>query len=106
MLTRVWCQVCWAIGERCGGGTAALTLIQSPNYAGGRAQWTNTGLDPRISKFSGQEWTGTDEEGGMVRNAPKIKSRESSGKKKKKKKNKKKQKKSLDKKKLKIKKNY
>ena len=75
MLTRVWCQVCWAIGERCGGGTAALTLIQSPNYAGGRAQWTNTGLDPQISKFSGQEWTGTDEEGGMVRNAPKIKSR-------------------------------
>ena len=43
-------------------------------------QWTNTGLDPQISKFSGQEWTGTDEEGGMVRNAPKIKSRESSGK--------------------------
>ena len=34
VLTRVWCQVCWAIGERCGGGTAALTLIQSPNYVG------------------------------------------------------------------------
>ena len=25
------------------------------------AQWTNTGLDPKISKFSGQEWTGTDQ---------------------------------------------
>merc|ERR1712008_424603 len=47
---------------------------------GGGAQWTNTGLDPQFSKFSGQEWTGTDEEGGMVRNSPKIKSRESSGK--------------------------
>ena len=43
-------------------------------------QWTNAGLDPQFSKFSGQEWTGTDEEGGMVRNSPKIKSRESSGK--------------------------
>ena len=49
-------------------------------HQGGGAQWTNTGLDPQISKFSGQEWTGTDEEGGMVRNAPKIKSRECSGK--------------------------
>ena len=43
-------------------------------------QWTNTGLDPQISKFSGQELTGTDEELGIARNAPKIKSRESSGK--------------------------
>jgi len=57
---------------------------------GGGAQWTNTGLDPQISKFSGQEWTGTDKEGGIVWNSPKIKSRESFGKvpgKKKKKKN-------------------
>ena len=67
---------------------------------GGGAQWTNAGLDPQISKFSGQEWTETDEEGGMVRNAPKIKSSESSGKvpgRKKKKKKNLKTKKSLDK---------
>ena len=46
----------------------------------GPAQWTNTWLDPQISKFNGQEWTGTDVEWGMVWNALEIKSGESSGK--------------------------
>merc|ERR1719319_1228692 len=45
-----------------------------------RAQWTNTGLDPQISKFYGQEWTETDEEWGLVHDAPKIKSRDVPGK--------------------------
>ena len=52
--------------------------------AGVGAQWTNTGLDPQMSKFNGQEWTGTDAELGMVRNARAIKSREKNGKGKKK----------------------
>ena len=46
-------------------GKVQNKFIQTLNFlkkGEGGAQWTNTGLDPQISKFDGQEWTGTDEE--------------------------------------------